>query len=232
MGKLRVRYPEIGEGTDLEETWSGLRIDPNKRRYVVCQDGNIWQRGRSVQLAYLHSPYVIVEADDEEEALQIAAERRTRIVADKLADGLRAGLRDAYQHYRGQHGTSGAEDEALSIENLTGEEFEIVVLNWLRALGVERANTTPRTGDQGADIVFSHAERHVVVQCKRYAGAVGNEAVQQVHAAKAFYRCTEAWVVTTGTFTPAARSLAQRTNVKLVEQATREGVATALLVEG
>lgn len=101
-------------------------------------------------------------------------------------------------------------------------------MKWLRGMGVEDVRTTARTGDQGGDILFRHGGQTIVVQCKRYNGAVGNEAVQQVHAAKAFYGCTGAWVVTTGTFTPAARALALRTEVELVDLATHGRLGLAL----
>ncbi len=47
---------------------------------------------------------------------------------------------------------------------------------------------------------------------------VGNSAVQQVIAAKAFYRCDEAMVVTNSFFTPSAKALAESADVKLVDR--------------
>ena len=76
---------------------------------------------------------------------------------------------------------------------------------------------TAATGDQGADIIASKAERRVIIQAKRYRGAVGNKAVQEVVRAILFYGGTEGCVVTNSTFTPAARALAQINNIRLID---------------
>jgi hypothetical protein len=229
MGKLRARYPDkVGEGGARAREWRehvrSFQFD--KPNYVVCEDGKVWPFGESPTLSYLPSPYLIVEAPDERSALRLAAEKRQTRLADDVADMIRRRLGEMYDEYDREQAT--APDSEAEVEELTGEEFEVVVLNWLRELGADRAHLTPRTGDQGADIVFTYGTRNVAVQCKRYSGSVGNEAVQEAHAGKAFYGCSDAWVVTTGMFTASARALAQRTNVTLVERATRERVEAAL----
>jgi restriction system protein len=70
---------------------------------------------------------------------------------------------------------------------------------------------------QGADIIASKGERRVIIQAKRYSGAVGNKAVQEVVGAILFYGGTEGCVVTNSTFTPAARALAQKNNIRLID---------------
>lgn len=76
--------------------------------------------------------------------------------------------------------------------------------------------------DQGADVVLEYFEgnerRRAIVQCKLYSGKVGNEAIQQVVAALAFYGANKAIVVTNSFFTDAAIELARANNVNLVDR--------------
>lgn len=78
------------------------------------------------------------------------------------------------------------------------------------------ANTTARTGDQGADLVCESGGARAVVQCKRYSQPVGNAAVQEVLAARVFYGAALAAVVTNVSFTKAAIELAEKTFVHLL----------------
>lgn len=57
--------------------------------------------------------------------------------------------------------------------------------------------------------------RKIAVQAKRWQGAVGVEAVQQVMAARARYRCDAALVVTNPYFTEQAERLAASNGVEL-----------------
>ena len=74
-----------------------------------------------------------------------------------------------------------------------------------------------RSGDQGADLIAKKDGRTIIIQAKRYQGTVGNKAVQEVASAVSFYGGDEGWVITNSTFTPSARALAQKTNVRLFE---------------
>ena len=57
-----------------------------------------------------------------------------------------------------------------------------------------------------------------VIQAKlRRKMTVGNDAVQQVVAAKAIYNCPDAVVITNSTFTPKAQELARVHGVELVD---------------
>ena len=79
-----------------------------------------------------------------------------------------------------------------------------------------RTSSTNTSGDQGADIVADSGENRVVVQCKYYSKPVGNSAVQEVAAARAFYDANLALVVSRYGFTKAAKALAERALVQLV----------------
>ena len=89
------------------------------------------------------------------------------------------------------------------------------------ALQLERAGWSTRltaaTGDQGADIVATRADgKRLVVQCKLYSQPVGNDAVQQVHAARTFQSADFAAVVSNQPFTRSARELANVNGVRLL----------------
>lgn len=102
------------------------------------------------------------------------------------------------------------------VKDLTGVEFETHVAKLLRSAGYE-VQGTPTTGDQGADLIAKKGGRKVIIQAKRYEGAVGNKAVQEVISAVRFYGGDEGWVVTNSTFTPSAVALAQKANVRLID---------------
>ena len=78
------------------------------------------------------------------------------------------------------------------------------------------AETTKATGDQGADIVANRNGKRIVIQCKKYTGPVGNDAVQQVQAARGYYRAHDAFVVTNSSFTKSAQQLAAVLGVQLL----------------
>ncbi len=110
-------------------------------------------------------------------------------------------------------------DKKKTIEelaSLSGAEFETAVGRVLLEYGWH-ASATAATGDQGADIIACKGDRRVIIQAKRYSGAVGNNAVQEVVGAILFYGGTEGCVVTNSTFTPAARALAQKNNIRLFD---------------
>jgi len=106
--------------------------------------------------------------------------------------------------------------EPETMEGISGEEFELKIAAMLETCGC-RCEMTPRTGDQGADLIVHYRTRRIAVQTKRWSGTVGNSAVQEVIAARKLYHCTEAWVVTNSRFTKGARVVAVAFGVILVE---------------
>jgi restriction system protein len=75
---------------------------------------------------------------------------------------------------------------------------------------------TPRTGDQGADVIASDGSTRVVIQCKHHRWSIGNKAVQEVAAAREFFDGDLAVVVaSSGLFTASARQLARKLKVVL-----------------
>jgi hypothetical protein len=101
---------------------------------------------------------------------------------------------------------------------LSGVEFETYIARILAKFGYNVSGTSA-TGDQGADLIAEREGRKIIIQAKRYEGAVGNKAVQEVIGALSYYGGDEGWVVTSSTFTASARALAQKANIKLFDGA-------------
>ena len=75
---------------------------------------------------------------------------------------------------------------------------------------------TKATGDQGADIIAEKNGNKIVIQCKQWTNSVGTKAVQEAHAARAFYSANSAAVGSTATYTSGASDLARMTGVRLL----------------
>lgn len=104
------------------------------------------------------------------------------------------------------------------MDRMTGQEFEDCLRVLLNDLGY-RVELTKITGDYGADLVLTADDgRRIVVQAKRWAGSVGNSAVQEAYAAQTMHAAHEAWGITNATFTRAAYTAARRTGVRLVDR--------------
>jgi HJR/Mrr/RecB family endonuclease len=105
------------------------------------------------------------------------------------------------------------------IDSMDPYNFELLVGMIYQAQGYA-VTETPKSGDQGADVFIEMAGERVVIQTKLYGPerTVGNDAVREVIAAKDFFRCQKAIVVTNRSFTRSAKELAQRTNVTLAER--------------
>jgi restriction system protein len=76
---------------------------------------------------------------------------------------------------------------------------------------------TPKSGDQGVDLLLNKQSLRVAVQLKRYQGAVGNKAVQEIHSGVDYYDADEGWVITTSTYTRSARQLASKNGIRLID---------------
>jgi restriction system protein len=100
-------------------------------------------------------------------------------------------------------------------EDMSPTEYESYCAEELRVVGWH-AETTKATGDQGADVIASRDGVRLVVQCKKYTNAVGNDAVQQVIAAKMFHDGHIAAVISSAPFTVSAKLLAAKADVVLL----------------
>lgn len=99
--------------------------------------------------------------------------------------------------------------------NMNGYKFE----SWCAALltinDFSNVTVTQGSGDHGADILAEKDDISYAFQCKYYSGTVGNKAVQEVYAAKTYYKRDIAVVMTNSTFTLQAQEEAAATHVKL-----------------
>lgn len=104
---------------------------------------------------------------------------------------------------------------------LTPGEFEHAVADLCRRDGCSRVEVVGGAGDLAADVLATLPDgRRVLVQCKRYAPTtrVGSPDVQQVGGTYAVvHRADLAIVVTTSTYTAAARSYARTAGIRLIE---------------
>jgi restriction system protein len=100
------------------------------------------------------------------------------------------------------------------IDAMSGEAFERYLTVLFSKLGYH-VDRTASHGDFGADLVASKKRQRVVVQAKRHRRKVGVKAVQEAVAAKGYYSCDEAMVVTNNLFTRQAVKLADRNGVRL-----------------
>lgn len=98
--------------------------------------------------------------------------------------------------------------------NLSGHEFEEYVQKLFELLGYATIRM-PLTGDQGADLIISREGIKTAVQIKKYDGSVSNKAIQEIVAAKIYYKADKAMAVTNSSFTSGAIDLALANDVEL-----------------
>lgn len=103
------------------------------------------------------------------------------------------------------------------IAQMTGETFEEYLKALLKKLGYS-VQLTNSTGDFGADLILTKQGNKTVVQAKRYKDSVGIKAVQEVIGAKSYYSASDAWVITNSYYTKAAKELAEKANVRLLNR--------------
>ena len=98
---------------------------------------------------------------------------------------------------------------------MSPQDYEVFCARKLISNGWD-ARTTIASGDQGVDVVATKGSTRLVVQCKLYSNSIGNDAVQQVIAAKTFERANVAAVVSNQPYTKSARQIAEMSGVHLL----------------
>jgi restriction system protein len=115
------------------------------------------------------------------------------------------------------------------IDEMDGYKFEEFMKHVYEQLGYSVYHT-PYSCDQGADLILTSKKRtKIAVQVKRYSGKVSNSAVQEVVAAKGFYKCTKGIVVTNSYFTDSAKQLAEANFIDLVDRNELEKMIKVIL---
>jgi restriction system protein len=100
------------------------------------------------------------------------------------------------------------------IDKMDGQAFE----KYLEALFTKLGYKVERTryvGDYGADLVTVKNGVKTVIQAKRYKNKVHTKAIQEAVAAKGYYGCSQAMVVTNNFYTKQAEELAKSNGVLL-----------------
>lgn len=100
-------------------------------------------------------------------------------------------------------------------EDMTPAEFEVFCAEELRLAGWN-SRVTMQSRDQGVDVVAEKGSVRIVLQCKLYARPVGNKAVQEAAAARAFEQANYGAVVSNNSYTSAAQQLASSNKVLLL----------------
>lgn len=118
-----------------------------------------------------------------------------------------------------------AKSGIADIDQMSGKTFEKYLEVLFEKLGY-RVERTRYIGDYGADLVTTKDGVKTVIQAKRYKGKAGIKAIQEAVAAKGYYDCSKAMVVTNSFFTQQAIELARRNQVELWD---RNKLVSALL---
>lgn len=168
---------------------------------------------RNLDRAIRHDDYGGIKADD-----------RRSVIDDFLNSvGVAAPiLREDGEHYSVVLATVGLEAERdrrsgfdPTILPATGLEFEHWVAQNLQKYGWD-ARATVGAGDQGVDVLATKDGLTVAIQCKLYAGTIGNKAVQEIIAGKGFYGADYAAVMSSTPYTKSAVALAASHGVALL----------------
>jgi Holliday junction resolvasome RuvABC ATP-dependent DNA helicase subunit len=102
------------------------------------------------------------------------------------------------------------------LQDLPPLDFEAFVGRLFEALGYE-VDRTPGTGDHGLDLLMRKDGLFEVVQCKRWAGNVGEGVVRDFYGALVHSGARSGFLITTGQFTPAAKAFASGKPIRLMD---------------
>ena len=101
------------------------------------------------------------------------------------------------------------------INELSGVEFENLLIDKFSSLGFT-VESTPKTGDFGADLIVVNSEgSRIVIQCKRFKSKVNLKAVQEVVGALGHYAGDIGIVITNNSFLNSAIKLAESHDIEL-----------------
>ena len=109
-------------------------------------------------------------------------------------------------------------DSYLDMDDMEGHEFEYYCAELLERNGFIDVEVTKGSGDFGADIICEKDGVTYAIQCKCYDKVVGVHAVGEVYAAKDYYDCMVAAVMSNQYFTEPAVKMAKKLNVILFDR--------------
>lgn len=101
------------------------------------------------------------------------------------------------------------------IDEMDGHEFEYFCAELLERQGFTDVEVTRGSGDFGVDILAEKDGVTYAVQCKRYQGSVGVDAVLQTYAGRDYYDRMVGAVMTNQYFTTPATKAAEKLRILL-----------------
>lgn len=101
------------------------------------------------------------------------------------------------------------------IDEMEGHEFEYFCAELLERQGFMEVEVTRGSGDFGVDILAEKDGVTYAVQCKRYQGAVGVDAILRTYAGRDYYDCMVGAVMTNQYFTAPAVQAAKKLKILL-----------------
>jgi hypothetical protein len=119
-----------------------------------------------------------------------------------------------------EHKISGQAHKQITIDELDaleGHEFEDFLKRLFTKMGYS-VEKTPKSHDQGADLIMTKLGEKIVVQAKQYTNTVGNSAIQEVVASIKHYGADRGMVVTTNGFSRPAIALAKSNHIELIDR--------------
>lgn len=102
-----------------------------------------------------------------------------------------------------------------SKDTMTGYEYEQECADVLSRQGFTNIEVTPKSGDQGIDIIAHKDGYSYGIQCKFYQKSVSNRAVQEAFSGAKYYGCDIPVVLTNSVYTKSAKELATTIGVEL-----------------
>ena len=119
----------------------------------------------------------------------------------------------------------------ISIDYMSGEEFENFCAKLLISNGYKNVKTTKASGDHGIDILAIKDDELYAIQCKCYQKNVGNSAVQEAYTGRELYNANYPVVMTNRYFSPQAQAEAKRLGVLLWDRDTISSLQMNLPIE-
>ncbi len=114
----------------------------------------------------------------------------------------------------------GSADSADSVDGLSGIEFENVCQRLVEKMGFS-TQTTKASGDGGIDLVAYNYQPLLsgkyIIQCKRYAGSVGEPIIRDLFGVVMAERANKGILMTTGHFTKSALAFAEGKPIELID---------------
>ena len=123
----------------------------------------------------------------------------------------------------------GIQDYSIEqLDLMTGKQFEDFISELFGRLGY-KTKVTKTSGDQGIDVIVEKNNMIIGIQTKCYSSKVGNAAIQEAVAGKAFYHLYRVMVITNNYFTKSASELAEANGVILWDRSILDEKMNSLL---